>query len=61
MFIHHDWINKSYTKLQNAIDVCDDCFELTQKTHYIVRTLCGFSVVCSDDIPEDTIYLVKII
>ncbi len=61
MFIHHNWINKSYTKLQNAINVCDDCSKLTHKTHYIIQSMFGFKVMCSDDVPENTIYLVKTI
>lgn len=58
MFVHQNWINKSYTKLQHAINVCDDCFELTHKPHYIIPSLCGYTVMCGDNVPENAVYIV---
>lgn len=55
MFIHQNWINKSYIKLQHAVNVCDDCCERTHKPHYIITSLFGYTVMCGD-VPDNAVY-----
>ena len=61
MFIHQNWINKSYNKLQKAMNVCDDCSELTKNTHYIIRSLFGYKVICDDRVGENALYSVTML